>query len=135
MNVKIFFIIITLKSDSLLGFCIRARKINRKEVKMSSYEVVFILADKVDESGVKSNIENFKGVIEKAGSSVVKVDNWGKKTLAYEIDKNRKGTYILFEVEGDGQFVKELERKFRISEDVIRYLTVKKKDKKKAKAK
>ena len=102
---------------------------------MSSYEVVFILADKVDESGVKSNIENFKGVIEKAGSSVVKVDNWGKKTLAYEIDKNRKGTYILFEVEGDGQFVKELERKFRISEDVIRYLTVKKKDKKKAKAK
>ena len=102
---------------------------------MSQYEVTFILADKVDEAGVKSNIETFKGVVEKEGATVTKVDNWGKKTLAYEINDNRKGTYVLFEIEGDGSFVKELERKFRLSEDVIRYLTVKKKENKKSKAK
>lgn len=102
---------------------------------MSQYEVVFILADKVDEAGVKSNIENFKGVVEKNGATVTKVDNWGKKTLSYEIAKNRKGTYVLLEVEGNGQFVKELEKKFRLSEEVIRYLTIKKKETKKSKAK
>jgi len=102
---------------------------------MSQYEIVFILADKVDESGVKSNIEKFKEVVEKVDGTVTKANNWGKKTLAYEINKNRKGTYIMFEITGEGQFVKELEKKFRLSEDVIRYLTIKKKETKKTKSK
>ena len=102
---------------------------------MRVYETIFILADGVDDSQVSEKIERYKGLIEKNGGDIITVDNWGKRTLAYEIQKNRRGTYILIKFQGDGNIIKELERNYRLDEDVIRFLTVKVEQKKNKKQK
>ncbi len=104
---------------------------------MRVYETIFILADRVDDSQVQEKIDKYKDIIEKNGGDIITVDNWGKRTLAYEIEKNRRGTYVLIKFQGDGAIIKELEKRYRLDEDVIRFMTVKveqKKNKKQKKA-
>ena len=59
-----------------------------------------------------------------AGGSVDKVDKWGKRRLAYRVDKYREGTYVLFQFSGEPNVVKELERRLRVSDVVLKFLTV-----------
>ena len=74
-------------------------------------------------------------LIEKEGGSVVKVDNIGLKDLAYPIEKKRQGHYVLFEIEGTGQEIAELERRMRVNDMIMRYITVRvDEDRKKADA-
>jgi len=89
------------------------------------YESVFIAVPTISEEGMESLVGNFEEVIRSQGGELTATNRWGKKRLAYEIKNFKEGIYTQFEFTGSGAVVAELERKFRLSDSVIRYLTVK----------
>ncbi|MQT11255.1 30S ribosomal protein S6 [Segnochrobactrum spirostomi] len=91
---------------------------------MALYEHVFLARQDVSGQQVDALIEQFKGVIEQNGGKVSKIENWGLKSLAYRINKNRKAHYALLNIDAPSAAVVEMERQMRISEDVLRFLTV-----------
>ncbi len=91
---------------------------------MRKYETIFILHPSLDEEAVKANVEKFKGVIENGGGVVENVDFWGKRKLAYEIEKIGEGYYTLINFNADPELPKELDRIFRITDSVIRHIIV-----------
>ncbi len=91
---------------------------------MRNYELVFILQPDLDETAVQALLEKAKGWITEAGGTVSKVDNWGKRRLAYEINKRREGQYVLFEMSMPPSFSSELERNLRFQEQIMRFLIV-----------
>lgn len=92
---------------------------------MRKYETIFILHPSLDEEGVKGSIEKFKGIIENGGGTIDNVDLWGKRKLAYEIEKITEGYYVLVNFTADADLPKELDRIFRINDSVIRHIIVK----------
>ena len=94
---------------------------------MNKYESVIIVNPNVDEAGLKALEEKFTGLINENGK-VESVENMGKKRLAYEIKKFREGTYMLFNFESNPDSIKELERVYRITDDVIKFIVVRKED-------
>ncbi|WP_139906227.1 30S ribosomal protein S6 [Clostridium thermarum] len=92
---------------------------------MRKYETIFILHPSMDEESVKANIDKFKGVIENGGGTVDNVDFWGKRKLAYEINKINEGFYTLINFSASPELPKELDRVFRITDGVIRHIIVK----------
>jgi small subunit ribosomal protein S6 len=91
---------------------------------MANYESVLIARQDLGASQVNALVEELTGVIKAEGGEVVKVDNWGLKNLAYRIKKNRKGYYVLLDIVAPAQAITEYERRVRLNEDVIRYMTV-----------
>ncbi len=91
---------------------------------MALYENVFIARQDMSPAQVESLADEYVSVVESLGGKVEKREHWGLKTLAYRIKKNRKGHYVLFNFETIGDAVAELERRMRLSEDVLRYLTL-----------
>jgi small subunit ribosomal protein S6 len=91
---------------------------------MANYESVLIARQDLGASQVNALVEELTGVIKAEGGEVVKVDNWGLKNLAYRIKKNRKGYYVLLDIVAPAQAITEYERRIRLNEDVIRYMTV-----------
>jgi len=91
---------------------------------MRKYETIFILQPTLDEEAVKANIEKFKGVIENGGGVIENVDFWGKRKLAYEINKVSEGFYTLINFNADPELPKELDRIFRINDTVVRHIIV-----------
>ena len=91
---------------------------------MAFYESVFIARQDITPQQADELATQFAGIISAQGGSVTKTENWGLKNLAYRIKKNRKGHYILMNIDAPGTAVIELERNMRISEDVLRYMTV-----------
>lgn len=91
---------------------------------MRKYETVFILNPSLDEEGYKANVEKFKGVIENAGGTIENVDLWGKRKLAYEINKINEGYYVLINFSADTELPKELDRVFRITDTVMRHMII-----------
>lgn len=88
------------------------------------YEVMYIAApETADEDIVKLN-DAISKLVEKEGGNVVKVEDWGRRELAYPIKKKTEGHYVLFEIEGSGQEIAELERRMRVNDTIMRYLTV-----------
>src|ERR1700694_2789766 len=92
---------------------------------MSLYEHVFLARQDLSTQQVDALVEQFKAVIEQAGGKVAKVESWGLKSLTYRIRKNRKAYFTLLNVDAPPAAVTEVERQERISEDVLRWLTVK----------
>ncbi|KGK86797.1 30S ribosomal protein S6 [Clostridium sp. HMP27] len=92
---------------------------------MRKYETIFILNPSLDEEAVKATVEKFKGVIESNGGAVENVDFWGRRKLAYEINKISEGYYTLFNFNAGPELPKELDRLFRINDSVIRHIIVK----------
>ena len=92
---------------------------------MNKYESVIIINPSVDEAGVKALEEKFTGLINENGK-VESVENMGKKRLAYEIKKCKEGTYMLFNFEANSDSISELERVYRITDDIIKFIVVKK---------
>jgi small subunit ribosomal protein S6 len=88
------------------------------------YEVMYIVKPDTAEDDVTKLNESLQGVIEKEGGSVVKLENMGRRKLAYEIKRNNEGHYVLFEIEGSGSEIAELERRMRVNDAIIRYMTV-----------
>ena len=91
---------------------------------MALYENVFIARQDIAASQVDALIERFEGVITANGGKVTKKENWGLRALAYRMNKNRKGYYVLFNIDAPAKALIELERHMRFDEDVIRYLSV-----------
>ncbi len=90
---------------------------------MRKYETIFILKAEVEEEQRNNLIEKFKSIIESDGE-IENVNEWGLKKLAYEIDKYKEGYYVLVNFKAGTDLPQELERNFRISDDVIRFLVV-----------
>ena len=88
------------------------------------YEELFIVKPDVPEEEVDQFVEQMRGVIVNAGGTVDKVDKWGKRRLAYRVNKYREGTYVLLQFSADAKAVKEFERRLRVADMVIKFLTV-----------
>ncbi len=91
---------------------------------MPLYENVFIARQDVSAAQVDSMADQFTALIKEHGGEVTKKESWGLRNLAFRIKKNRKGHYVLFNIDAPSQAILEMERNMRINEDVIRYLTV-----------
>ncbi len=91
---------------------------------MSLYESTFIIRHDMSTQQVEQMAEDFSEIIKNNGGEVTKTEHWGLKTLAYRIKKNRKGHYVLFNIDAPSAAMQELERNLRLSEDVLRFLTV-----------
>lgn len=91
---------------------------------MPKYETVFIARQDLAPAQVEQLAEKMGKIIADNGGKVHKTDHWGLKTLAYRINKNRKGHYVLFELDTPPAALHELERNLRLSEDVLRYMSV-----------
>ena len=92
---------------------------------MSKYESIIIVNPNVDEEGLKSLEERFTGLINENGK-VESVENMGKKKLAYEIKKFNEGTYLLFNFESKPSAIAEIERVYRITDEILKHIVVKK---------
>jgi small subunit ribosomal protein S6 len=91
---------------------------------MAFYECVLIARQDVATSQVESLVADYTKILEDNGGSVAGSEYWGLRTLAYRIKKNRKGHYVMLRVDAPAAAMHEVERNMRISDDVIRYLTV-----------
>jgi small subunit ribosomal protein S6 len=89
-----------------------------------NYEVVFVAAPTLTGEELDGFIKHAQTVVESKNGKVVKVDNWGKKPLAYKIKRFREGYYVVLSVEGDGGAIAELERRFRVTDYIIRFISV-----------
>jgi len=92
---------------------------------MREYETVAIVHPDTLEDGVHRFSHKTKDIVEKQGGTLIKVENWGKKKLSYEIKKENKGVYLYYRYLGSTGVVEELERTMRITDQVLRYQTVK----------
>lgn len=90
---------------------------------MTKYETVFILDPSTDENRVNEEVERVSTLVKDLGGEVVEAQRWGKRRLAYEINKKRDGVYTMIVWEGQGPSVKELERRIRLNESCMRVLT------------
>jgi small subunit ribosomal protein S6 len=91
---------------------------------MPLYENVFIARQDISGAQVDQLADSFTQLIAEQGGAVKKREYWGLRNLAYRMNKNRKGHYVLFNIEAPAAAIAELERTMRINEDVLRYLTL-----------
>lgn len=91
---------------------------------MAFYENVFIVRQDVSAPQVDALAAEFSDLVKTNGGTVTKVENWGLRSLSYRVKKNRKGHYVLLNLDAPPAALAELERNQRINEDVIRFLTV-----------
>ena len=89
------------------------------------YETMYILRPDIAEEEVKNHIEKYNKTLENNGGKVLDSQMRGKRRLAYPIAKHREGIYVQLSHQGDGQHIAKIEKAMRLSEDVIRYLTIK----------
>ena len=92
---------------------------------MALYEHVFLTRQDAAPAQVDALTEQYKGIIAAGGGKVTKSEYWGLKSLTFRVKKNRKAHYTLFNIDAPSAAVIEMERQMSISEDVIRYMTVK----------
>ena len=91
---------------------------------MRIYEELFIVKPDAPDEEVDQYIEQFRTQLTNLGATVDKVDKWGKRKLAYRVDKYREGAYVLFQFSAGPETVKELERRLRVSDLVLKFITV-----------
>src|SRR5690349_19607201 len=91
---------------------------------MPLYEHVFLARQDASTQQVEELTTQMTGIVEQAGGKVTKTENWGVRSLTYRMNKNRKAHFVLLNIEAPSSAIAEIERQERISEDVIRYLSV-----------
>lgn len=91
----------------------------------ANYETVMVISMKQGEEGIQAIVEKFKALIEKH-ATLLNVDEWGKRRLAYLINKESEGYYVLMTFESEAEFPAELDRVYKITDGVIRSLIIKK---------
>lgn len=89
-----------------------------------TYEVMYIGTPETADEDITSLNESIQQIIEKEGGSVIRTDVMGRRKLAYPIQKKTEGHYTLFEIEGSGQEIAELERRMRVNDAIMRFITV-----------
>lgn len=90
------------------------------ETALRAYEVMVILNPDLEERTVAPSLDTYLNVVRKDGGTVDKVDVWGKRRLAYEVDKNTEGIYAVIELQAEPATVKELDRQLSLNESVLR---------------
>ena len=93
---------------------------------MRLYELMLILKAGADEEQLEASIGKISDLITNQGSEIVKIDKWGKRRLAYEINGNTDGFYVVIDFQAENDATFEVERVLRITEEVVRYLLVRK---------
>ena len=116
------------KEDSLPGSCVRAIE-PRGGCMLRRYETIFIMKADLQSDEMSNQIDRYSGIIKSLDGTVVKAENWGKRRLAYLIEKRREGVYIRIDFVARYTVVTEVERNFKIDDNVIRFQTVKLSDK------
>jgi small subunit ribosomal protein S6 len=91
---------------------------------MRVYEVLFIVAPNVEEGDIEALVTQFSDLATNQGAQVTKVDRMGRRRLAYPIGKFNEGHYVVLTIEGSGSEIAEIERRMRVSDAVIRYITI-----------
>jgi small subunit ribosomal protein S6 len=91
---------------------------------MELYESLFIIRPSLSDEETNALIEKMKGVAERTGAQFIKSENWGRKKLAYEVRRERKGTYVYFYFKAPNNTVGELEHAYRLEDNIIKFLTV-----------
>ena len=92
---------------------------------MALYEHVLIARPDISPAQVETLMEELSGFLDKQGAKVSKSEYWGLRNLSYPINKQRKGHYSLFNIDGPADAIHELERAHRLSDDIMRYMTIK----------
>jgi small subunit ribosomal protein S6 len=92
---------------------------------MAFYETIFITRQELGDKEIDKTIKSFKDILEKNNANLVDTESWGLRNLAYKIEKNKKGHYVVLKIDGNGPAIHELERNMRIDENIIRYLSLK----------
>lgn len=93
---------------------------------MRHYETTFLITPKLEDEEMEKLIQKMADVVAKKKGKMIKIDKWGKKKLAYPVEKNNEAFYVFFHYEGEPDIPAELERRFRQTEPVLRYLTLRK---------
>ncbi len=88
------------------------------------YELIYIVSPDASEQEVTDLHAQVETIIARIGGELVKTENWGRRKMAYEIGPHKEGVYVLEVMNGSGELMKELERRLRVSERVLRYLVV-----------
>ena len=91
---------------------------------MSKYELALVVNAKIEDEAREAVVEKAKGYVARYGGTVTEVEEWGKKRLAYEVQKMREGFYYFIQFEADATCPAEVERHVRIMDNVMRYLVV-----------
>jgi small subunit ribosomal protein S6 len=91
---------------------------------MPRYESIFIVRPSVPDEETTRIIDKAKGLLDRSGATILKLENWGKKKLAYEVKRERKGTYVYLHFQSGGEVINELERTYRLEDSVIKFITV-----------
>lgn len=92
---------------------------------MRMYETIFIAHPDLVEEEVKALIDKMKGIIENLNGQLIKVEEWGRRKLAYKLKKLTRGYYVLIRFLGNGEVLAEIERNLRLSDGVLKYQSVK----------
>lgn len=96
---------------------------------MRSYELLIILDSEIPEEEIDNHIDRLKDLITKKGCEIKDTNKWGKRRLAYEIKKSKKGFYLLLEFAAEPQVISELERDLKFVDGIERFMTVVRSDK------
>jgi small subunit ribosomal protein S6 len=88
------------------------------------YELVYIVSPEASEQAVAELHTQVEQIVERFTGTLDKTENWGKRKLAYEIGHAREGTYVIETITGSGEMMKEIDRRFRVTDTIIRHLTV-----------
>jgi small subunit ribosomal protein S6 len=88
------------------------------------YELVYVVSPDASDDQVADLHTQVDAIVQRMGGQIEKTDNWGRRKLAYEIGRHREGTYVLEVINGDGDLMKEIDRRLRVTDLVIRHLTV-----------
>ena len=91
---------------------------------MRLYECVLIARQDISAAQVETHVDEFTKIIENGGGSIKKREYWGLRSLAYRIKKNRKGHYVLLNLESDSDSLNEFERIMGLNEDILRFMTI-----------
>ncbi len=98
--------------------------LNPRGVKMRKYETIFISNSDLQEKRQKDLFEKAQNVITQQGGAIIDFDEWGNKKLAYEIKKKSHGFYVCMTYAGNGEIVDELERIFRLDDNIMKFMTI-----------
>ena len=93
---------------------------------MNKYEILYIIRTGLDDAKREALIERFSALAKKAGKTEPTVNKWGSRKFAYPIDYKNDGYYVLMNFESEPEFPRELERQMRITDEIVRFMTVRK---------
>ena len=91
---------------------------------MPLYETIYIIHPELNEEDVEEHIKRVENLVTRFGGEILKTERWGKKRLAYEVDKHRYGYYVLLRLRGNSTILPELERHYRLTEGIIKSLVI-----------